>query len=570
MLLIILFFYRFLLQDSLLVSDDYEHHAVRTANYYLALRQGQLPVRWGPNLNDGLGYPSFNYTYHSPYIVSSAFHFIGASVQSSVNLSMLSSILVGSLGAFLLTYFLTKNNVAAITGGLIYCLNPYYLLNIYWRGALGESFFIAFVPFLFLGIHLLFNKSFKYGKNLGFILISASSAILILSHVPSLVVLTPVLISFILFYIYKEVQDKKLVLTHICLAGLIGILLTSWYWMPAFFERNYIAYNSGSSLVQYKNHFISLPVLFKFQRNINASDFFTEVLQLGFNNFVIFLFGFLLFAKAQKRSWKLFWGLFLYLLSLFFMTPTSKIIWDNFGAMQLVQFPWRLLLLIGFLSLWLFSVIFSLISKQRQLLFSLFLSLISIYIGFSYASPKGFATRSDYEWYEARETGTSFDEHKPIWSKKPYYFPEEIMYISNKNLDLLNERDAVEDIGSLMMPISALNPKITQINGTTLSYELDSELDIMVIHKRLYFPGWKTMLNNRQIDPIINVPKYEGVIALNLPQGNSKVMLSFEKRTQMRLISELISTVTFFVVFFWFGYKIVFLLLKTNYCQRRS
>ena len=128
---------RFLLADKLYKSDDYTHHALRTASYYLSLKQGNVPVRWGPNLNQGYGYPSFNYMYHTPYISGSILHSVGFSIQESLNLTVLLAILLGSISCYIFVKSYLKSEVWSVLLALLFILNPYTLLNIYWRGAVG-------------------------------------------------------------------------------------------------------------------------------------------------------------------------------------------------------------------------------------------------------------------------------------------------------------------------------------------------------------------------------------------------------------------------------------------------
>ena len=42
-------------------THDGQNHLARLSNYYLALKQGQFPPRWAPNLDAGLGYTSLNF-----------------------------------------------------------------------------------------------------------------------------------------------------------------------------------------------------------------------------------------------------------------------------------------------------------------------------------------------------------------------------------------------------------------------------------------------------------------------------------------------------------------------------
>lgn len=551
LLLFVGFWHRGLLGDYLLESDDYQHHAVRTANYYLALRQGQFPVRWAPNLNEGYGYPAFNYTYPLPYIVSSLIHFAGAPIQLSVNLTILGAVLLASITSYLLIKNLTKDTLAAIAGAAIYTLSPYPLLNIFWRGAIGEVFFVALVPMLFLSLIVFLKSRDVRRKKAGLLLISLSVALLILSHFPSLAILFPItllLIIVIVFFDKKEDSIKSFL--TICIAGILGTLMSSWYWLPAFLEKNLITYETGTSLTQYQSHFVSLISLFDIRRTIQSSEYFIGATQIGAAGLLIFIIAlFMLFrALKTKRSLNkihyLIWGLFVFLISLVLMTPVSRTMWDSFKVFQLVQYPWRILWMSMLAVILMFVSLISNFSKRQQRLVTFVVFVLIFWSGITYTQPKGFFSRTDFDWYEMGTTGSSFDEHQPIWSQKPYYFPEELMYVDVSNLPSLAESENRDQFSNIVLPLSELNPNIQRLDGTKVKYQLESEQEILVLHKRLFFPGWAVYVNEDITEPLIDVSHYEGVMAVKLPTGSNTVSVQFTEKTKPRLTGEIISIIS--------------------------
>jgi hypothetical protein len=165
-----------------------------------------------------------------------------------------------------------------------------------------------------------------------------------------------------------------------------------------------------------------------------------------------------------------------------------------------------------------------------------------MYSAFSYASIKGTQYRSDYEWFEAVTTGSSFDEHQPKWSQKPYYFAnQEIVYLRNTDLKLLSEVDSNQDLANLVETLDSLDSKIIVKNGTTIEYQLTTDEPVTILHKRLYFPGWQLQINDQKTDLQTDVLQYEGVMAASIPVGVNHVKLSFSSRTPIRLAAELVS-----------------------------
>jgi len=92
-----LFISRSLFTNLLPRTDDLELHGARVASYYLALKQGQLPVYWGPNLYYGFGYPVFLFSYQFPYILATLFYVMGFSIEISLNILLIIFITIGGL-----------------------------------------------------------------------------------------------------------------------------------------------------------------------------------------------------------------------------------------------------------------------------------------------------------------------------------------------------------------------------------------------------------------------------------------------------------------------------------------
>lgn len=558
---LVVYFYKQLLNPSFFDADDYNHHAVRTANYYLALKQGQLPVRWGPNLNEGYGYPTFNYTYHFPYMVSVLFYIFGFSIQQSVNLSMLIAVLIANLSSFLLIFFISKSKMFAFLGSLFFVLNPIILLNVFWRGAIGEMYFIAFIPLFFLAIEMIFDFNTKKNKFLAGLLLSLSLSIMIISHVPSILLLAFLAVPYLIYKFTsnssKSFAETKRNIFIIFFFSSIACLITAWYFLPAFFEKKYISYDSGQSLIQYRQNFIKLGSLLDISRKINTSDQFLQVFQFGPAIILIFISAFLtLFFKKHKEKTKLILFIALFLLSIFLTNSLSQWFWQNSNFLQMIQYPWRILWINVFISLYLLTILIGGINRKKQFIIFLTLFILTIYSALGYSNRKQMEYKSDYEWFEMTTTGTSFNEHQPIWSKMPYVFPDDILLLS---IDQINDLNLVKDDNQLEQLVQSYTDyeiNLIENNGTKINYQIKTSEDVVAIHKRLYFPGWIIKVDNQPAKIIKDIPHYQGVLALEIPVGEREVLVEFSERTNLRAIAEIISLIAFLLTI---GGSIVYL-----------
>lgn len=531
---VLVFTNKLLLKDVVYESDDYKLHAVRLANYYLALKQGQIPVRWGPNLNNGYGYPSFNYMYHTPYFLGSIIHSVGFSVQESLNLSVLFSLLVGAMGCYFLIRFYLKSELRSIFLSLFFILNPYTLLNIYWRGAIGELLFYFLTPFFILGIKKILENDKQY---LYFLLTVISTAILILSHLPSIALLFFMLVFFIAAESKEGFLLKKYAL--IVYAIIFGFLLTVWYWLPAYFEQWMINYQDAGSLTQYLSQFVYLPLIFNVWKTVHSSNYFLDVLQIGAIPLLALIIGVYLMRFTKKIS---YW-LLLVVFSIFLLSSFSKFLWDSNKILQYIQFPWRFLWLITFSSIMIFVAFFSekKINNKWKNYVAVLLVIGVFYSSQTYIASKGITNRLDFDWYHpTNETGSSLNEHLPVWANASYYFPDELLYVESSQAASLE----LDNLNINIHKLSELNPKILMFDGKKISYRINPVVEVIVLHKRLFYPGWEARLDGKKVDFIENIPEYRGILALSIPNKESLVEIEFTGYTKLRRFSEVISLTT--------------------------
>lgn len=535
--LIVVISNRALFKDEILESDDYKHHAVRTASYYLAFKQGQFPVRWGPNLNQGYGYPSFNYMYHTPYAIGSTLHSIGFSIQESVNLTVLFSLLIGAFEAYFLVREYLKSERWRVILALFFVFNPYTLLNVYWRGAVGELLFYAFVPFFLISV----KRLLKTSRSRYFLSTTFVTVFLVLSHLPSLIILAPLTIAFIFYETGLKIKLKPFL--HLVAAGILGLLITAWYWAPAYFEQWMVTYQNGASLTQYSSQFVKLIHVFDIRKDIYSSEIFLDVIQVG----GISVFAILTGLYLVKTSKKVVLWLGLIATSLFLLSDLSKFIWDRCLLLQYTQYPWKFLWIITIASI---MILVSFLKRKKVPKLHDSTTFIILVLGLfftitNYIATKGTSSRTDFDWYHPTfETGSSFDEHQPIWSDIPYFFEEEIMYLDASHSAELNQ----DNLKQYVHKFSDLEATVSKLEGTTIRYKVTPEQDIIVLHKRLFFPGWEASINGERVEFIDDIPEYNGVLAVSVPAQKSNVRIKFTGFTTLRRISEYISLITLILV----------------------
>src|SRR3989344_4725599 len=106
---------------ALFKGDYFSHHddlqVMRVFEMRKCLIELQIPCRWVPDMGYGYGYPLFNYYSATPYYLGALFSFVFGYIFS-VKLLFLTTIVLASVGTFLLVQELTTNKYAALVASV--------------------------------------------------------------------------------------------------------------------------------------------------------------------------------------------------------------------------------------------------------------------------------------------------------------------------------------------------------------------------------------------------------------------------------------------------------------------
>ncbi len=519
-----------LFSNRLLYSDDAELHAARVANYYLAIKQGQIPPRFAPNLNSGYGYPVLNFVYPLPYIISTFIYMaLPVTIVVSLNLTIILLIVVGVLGVyFLARKFSLSQWGSAITAGL-YLTTPYSLINIYSRTALGEIAFFAILPWVMWGIENLIKKK---KINILFSLLSILSlALLLISHQPSFIITVPILI----IYYWLRVKDKKqviILIKRIMPIGIISLLITAWHWLPVLWEKQYVILDRTDTITNYLTQFPKHWSFFFHQiTNLDRLNTFKTV-SVGYSTWIIFLSSLWLIIKKKNTDKKII----IYLLGVIIfiailMMPFTKSVWLISGLGNYLQYPWRLLSLLTLCTTLLFIHLSQIELFRNNHLLTAALIVTSVLSIIVYAHPRGFQNWSDYELFEYFKTTTTFNEFQPIWAAEyTRHFTEEKISFRIPKQKLYDDE--------ILQPADYANLKIQNWNGSQMLYVVETSKLVEVIQKTYYFPGWELLVDGQYQKINYEDEEFPGHITYYLNPGQHQVRVQFTQNTSARKIGK--------------------------------
>lgn len=355
-------------------------HVARLVELDVALKAGQIPPRWAPDLGWGQGMPLFHFYAPLPYYFAELLYLIKLPAVWAIKIVFGLNFIVG----FYFMYLWAKSFWGK-SGGLIAAIAftylPYRAVQFYVRGSLGELTAMTFLPLLF------------YALNKKKIIFSALAwTAIFLSHN----VIALFSLFFLPFYFIFNIKNwQKFILISLLTFG-----LSAFFILPAFFEKNLTIVNSlTDGYFNYSYHFIYLRQLLTRFWGYGGSIFGLEdgmSFQLGWPHLLLALPALYFFKKLKYL-------LIAFAIAVFMMTFHAQFIWDNLPLLAMAQFPWRLLAFAGtFIAFFSGSIGYWL--KNKYLL-SLVIILI-IGLNFNYFRPEKFSPVNDY-YYTDRQRITN-------------------------------------------------------------------------------------------------------------------------------------------------------------------
>ncbi len=316
-----------------------ETQPAKIQQFALNLKNLQIPPRMAPEFSFGLGYPVFNFYAPSSYWITSIFSLAGFDPVSTLKLSFLSAFIVAFCCVFL---FLRKifSFYASLSGTFIYSTAIYFAVDIFVRGNLAETWFLALLP---LTLYLFLQNEKTKNRFLLIATIFSLSLLLTVHNLLSLIAI-PIIVIFIAL-----LKDKKMN----SIAFISGLLLCSYFFIPLLLELPLTYAKEVAQLTDFHAHFLCPQQLWQSQWGYGGSaqgcvadgmSFMLGKIQIIL--FTLGIFAFLLhyFHKKEKSRIGSI-GVFFIILTfftLFLTTYASQFIWDKLSFIfSYIQFPWR-------------------------------------------------------------------------------------------------------------------------------------------------------------------------------------------------------------------------------------
>ncbi len=294
------------------------------AEFAQQLARGELYPRWLPGMNDGMGSPVFYFYGPLPFYLTAPIVYLTGDAGFSVVIGSTLMLAMSGISGYLLFRQFAGFQDSLVTA-VIYMVMPYhFVIDIWGRAAYGEQAAFIFMPLASLCILKLRNGLHVAAG------LALSCAGLAFSHLPSMLIFSPVM-AFLSLWTAYQLRSFR-VLAFAVSGGVLGIGAASIYLIPALTGRWFI-----------KPEFW---LLFRPEEQlliVKFSETFDYILLLCFSLTAVVLAATTYLLRKQPDFRELHPWIAIGVAVLFLVSPFSAFIWRHAGVFAVVQFPWRVL-----------------------------------------------------------------------------------------------------------------------------------------------------------------------------------------------------------------------------------
>lgn len=525
-----------LFHAGLFSSHDGDLQIARIAAYYKAIKDGQLLVRWGADLNSGYGHPVLIFMYPLPSYIGAFLFGSGFHLVDVFKIITILSFIGGNLSMYLFLKSFFKTNLVAFLGTIFYAFAPYRFLDMYVRGDIGEEVAFVFIPLVFYCILGLFDKKKEIYTVFGVLCF----ALVILSHNAMAFLFTPIFIGFWLLLVWYK--KDTYVFKQGLLLFILGLLLSSFFWAPALYESKFTHAKTFIGTM-YKREFPPFQNLF-----YSSWGFGSEVgkkgglsPQIGIMHLIVVCVSVLLLLKQLfKKKTKVKDPYFVtalfftavFLCAVFFMTKLSMPLWSFLPFFPYLQFPWRIVSVTMLASSFLASYcVFTLsMNLKKKKVFVWILSCIVLICSIYFWKVESYTYPTDKKFMNYSGDTTWHGQANSIWTDTNKLIP------AKEKLELIDGKGEIRSIYR---------------NFTKHTMIVKAETKLRILDNTIYFPGWQALVDGRKTLIEFQDINHRGLITFSVPQGKHKAEVIF-KESPIRLFADIVSFISLCIVMICF------------------
>jgi uncharacterized membrane protein YhdT len=322
---------------------DMPQHFQFAQTFYESVKNGEFYPSWSAQPNYGYGDVGVRFYPPLTYYLLMVFRGLVGNWFDAACLLVAFLFFVSGVGVYLWSreWFSDK---ASLTAAAAYIILPYHVNQFYGASLYAEFTAGAILPFCFLFATRVCQKG-RLADVLG---LAIAFGLLILSHLPTTVMASLLLVIYTLFSLTKTNFIQTL--GKLAVSVSMSLLLSGFYWVRMVWELDFVKHTGEmfiSDAYSFKSHFAFLNYFPFIETEVAKTASFVDLtlfLTLG----VGVAFGILYFRQAkQDKRFSLKPILAMTISALVMATPLSLKIWEFVPLLQKIQFPWRWIIFIS-------------------------------------------------------------------------------------------------------------------------------------------------------------------------------------------------------------------------------
>jgi hypothetical protein len=328
-------------------GHDFGFHLASWLDVAGQWREGIAYPRWAEWANWGFGEPRFIFYPPASWTLGAALGSVLPWRMAPGAFIWLALVLSGVSMWRLAREWLPGSQATA--AAVIFVVNPYQLVEVYYRSDFAELFASAIFPLLILGAGRMVRNGSRESWRSGWgncsesvPLLAIAFAVIWLSNAPAAVIATYSLVLVLAVGSVRQRSIRPLISGGAAMA--LGFGVAAFYIVPAAYEQRWVQIGQavGENLRPFENFLFTRsndPEFVLFNWKVSTAALGT-ILVAGIAA---------VFSARYRREYSALWWMLLVLAaaSVFLMFPPSIWLWRYLPKLQFVQFPWRWLVPLG-------------------------------------------------------------------------------------------------------------------------------------------------------------------------------------------------------------------------------
>ena len=478
-------------------GHDFEFHLASWMEVAQQWHDGTLYPHWAALANWGYGEPRFIFYPPISWLLGAGLSLLFPWSMIPGAFIWLALTLAGVAMFMLAREWLPARD--AQFAGVLFALNPYHLVIVYWRSDFAELLASALVP-----LAVLYTLRTATAPRRALLPLALVIAAVWLSNAPAAVVVTYTIALSLVLLAARERSFRPLIYGAGALA--LGLAMAAFYIVPAAFEQSWV------NISEVLSSGLTFPENFLFTHTADAEHTrFNFIVSWAAVAVIVATIGALVASRRLRSESPRLWLLLRVLtgVSILLMLPVTSPIWKHAPELRYLQFPWRWLLALDV------PFAFCLAAAAGRLRAAgRYAAWAAALVGLAIA---GFLlTRSN--WWDAGGAADFYEDH--FRSGAGYFGVDEYAPRGVDHYDL--DHNA---------PLVSLTPK----PGTQLELQawrparkrflVRSPEPVTATLRLLNYPAWRVEVNGKPVRALSR--EHTGEMLVPLPAGSSLVEVSF-------------------------------------------